>query len=69
MRYKSMRLNDAYYEGVEDAKKTLRDEFAGRAMQGILSNPSMIDSIEPTSADWISERSYEIAYQMMEARK
>ena len=54
---------DDDYEGMD-----LRDYFAAKAMQGLLSNPSMIDSIEPTSADWISERSYEIADQMMEAR-
>jgi hypothetical protein len=43
--------------------KTLRDEFAGRAMQGILTRKVF------TTAERISEVAYEIADAMLAARE
>jgi hypothetical protein len=48
---------------------TLRDYFAAKAMQGLLSNPSMIDRVDTECLIWIAQRSYEVADAMLEARK
>jgi len=78
MKYKTMEENDAYYQGVEDARKSLRDEFAGRAMQGILSgmgsaDPQLflslsIDNYGKSDGSILTEHAYRIADSMMEAR-
>lgn len=47
---------------------TLRDYFTAKAMQGILSNPSMIDSFDKGSFDWIAERASQLADTMLKAR-
>ncbi len=47
---------------------TLRDYFAAKAMQGILSNPSMIDSFDKSSFDWVTERASQLADAMLKAR-
>ncbi|HGM7154210.1 TPA: hypothetical protein ACKQE6_002757 [Serratia marcescens] len=47
---------------------TLRDYFAAKAMQGILSNPSMIDSFDKSSFDWVAERANQLADAMLKAR-
>ena len=48
---------------------TLRDYFAAKAMQGLLSNPSMIDRVDTECLIWIAQRSHEVADAMLEARK
>lgn len=47
---------------------SLRDYFAAKAMQGILSNPSMIDYFDKSSFDWVAERANQLADAMLEAR-
>ena len=50
----------------------LRDYFAAKALQGLLANPKLTETIikkgGPDSG-WIEETSYEFAKTMMEARK
>jgi hypothetical protein len=48
---------------------TLRDYFAAKAMQGLLSNPSMIDRVDTECLIWIAQCSHEVADAMLEARK
>ena len=69
MNYKSAEMNVAYEEGFEDAKKSLRDEFAGRAMQALLNKYTPDHEKYYPSTKPIVETAYDIADQMMEARK
>lgn len=46
----------------------LRDYFAAKAMQGLLSNPKLQEQILKQGQDWIIESSYAWANSMMEAR-
>ena len=49
---------------------TLRDWFAGQAMQAMLSNPANYGSIHEWRDDaTVSEQAYEIADDMIKARK
>ena len=50
----------------QDLKMDLRDYFAGKAMQGIVTNPSRSDTFDITLA---SKQSYQIADAMMKARE
>lgn len=53
---------------VDDRGMSLRDYFTAKAMQGILSNPSMIDSFDEGSFDWVAERASQLADTMLKAR-
>ncbi|MER5140488.1 hypothetical protein KDV60_03370 [Serratia marcescens] len=55
-------------KNTEELGMTLRDYFAAKAMQGILSNPSMIDSFDKSSFDWVAERASQQADAMLKAR-
>jgi len=46
----------------------LRDYFAAKAMQAILSNPAMIDKADTQSIEWVVDTAQQVADQMMEAR-
>lgn len=48
---------------------TLRDYFAAKAMQGILSNHSMIGDLSELSAKWVTEGAYRMADAMLRARE
>ena len=55
---------DNYYEGDETAGMELRDYFAAKAMQSLLTNHEYIN----LTMDIISSWSYQYADAMMEAR-
>jgi len=48
---------------------TLRDYFANSAMQGMLSNSSMYDSVTVNGIVYLSEEAYLIADQMLKQRE
>lgn len=48
---------------------TLRDHFAGLAMQGMLANPKLQEQILKAGQSWIEESAYAVADAMLEARK
>ncbi|MEX9566044.1 hypothetical protein AB7Y15_19100 [Morganella morganii] len=48
---------------------TIRDYFAAKAMQGILSNHTMIDDSSDSSAKWVTEGAYRMADAMLRARE
>lgn len=47
----------------------LRDEFAKAAMQGILSNNSMIDTTTESTFEWVTKNAYQLADAMLRARE
>mgnify|MGYP001376870686 CR=1 FL=1 len=47
----------------------LRDYFAAKAMQGLLSNPKLQEQILKQGQDWIIESSYAWANSMMKERE
>lgn len=47
---------------------SLMDYFAAKAMQGLLSNPEIIDNGKPEGLAWIAEHAYKMADAMMAAR-
>lgn len=48
---------------------TLRDYFAAKAMQGILSNNSMIDTATESTFEWVTKNAYQLADAMLRARE
>lgn len=52
-----------FYEGM-----TMRDYFAAKAMQGMISNPSMWDLINVNHAKLIADDAYLLADAMLKAR-
>ncbi|SPX93978.1 Uncharacterised protein [Morganella morganii] len=52
---------------VNDA--TLRDYFAAKAMQGILSNSAMIDTATESTFEWVTKNAYQLADAMLRARE
>ncbi|MET4888049.1 hypothetical protein JA116_08140 [Morganella morganii] len=48
---------------------TIRDYFAARAMQGILSNNSMIDTATESTFEWVTRNAYQLADAMLRARE
>lgn len=64
---------DSRYDGQglvmwQDKGMTLRDYFAAKAMEGILSNRGMIDNVTPDSAKWVAREAYQVADAMLAAR-
>ncbi|EML4851184.1 hypothetical protein RS414_000997 [Morganella morganii] len=47
----------------------LRDGFAKAAMQGILSNNSMIDTATESTFEWVTKNAYRLADAMLRARE
>lgn len=47
---------------------SLRDYFAAKAMQGILSNPGQLDNVNREAAGWVSRDAYMVADAMLKAR-
>lgn len=48
---------------------TLRDYFAAKAMQGLLSNPKLQEQILKNNQSWIEESAYGWADGMLKARQ
>ena len=53
----------------ENSGMDLRDYFAAKAMQGLLSNPKLQEQILKQGQDWIVESSYAWANSMMQVRE
>jgi hypothetical protein len=47
---------------------SLRDHFAGLAMQGFLSNNTIVDDVNDQAIEWAAARSYLIADAMLKQR-
>lgn len=52
-----------FHEGM-----SLRDYFAAKAMQGILSNPGQLDNVNGDAANWVVRDAYLVADAMLKAR-
>jgi hypothetical protein len=48
---------------------TLRDYFAAKAMQGMLSNPKLQEQILAAGQSWIEESAWTVADAMLKARE
>ena len=48
---------------------TMRDHFAGLAMQGMLANPKLQEQILKAGQSWIEESAYAVADAMLKARE
>jgi len=48
---------------------TLRDYFAAKAMQGMLSNPKLQEQILAAGQSWIEESAWAVADAMLKARE
>ncbi len=48
---------------------TLRDYYAGLAMQGMLANPKLQEQIIKAGQSWIEESAYAVADAMLKARE
>ena len=48
---------------------TLRDYFAAKAMQGMLSNPKLQEQILKVGQSWIEESAWAVADAMLKERK
>ena len=55
-------------ENVRTEGLVLRDHFAALAMQGILSNPGQLDSVNESAASWVARDAYLVADAMLKAR-
>ncbi|MGX8949440.1 hypothetical protein [Providencia stuartii] len=47
---------------------TLRDYFAAKAMNGILTNTAIIDELPDSHIEWVATIAYEMADAMLKAR-
>ncbi|WP_265524479.1 hypothetical protein [Providencia rustigianii] len=60
---------DPHYASDESSTSaSLRDKFAMAAMQGILSNPAMIDTATNQTLEWVAKNAYQAADAMLKAR-
>ena len=48
---------------------SLRDYFAGKAMEGMLANPKLQEQILKAGQSWIEESAYAVADAMLRARE
>ena len=46
-----------------------REEFAAKAMQGTLSNNSMIDTATESTFEWVTKNAYQLADAMLRTRE
>jgi len=64
---------DGMYAGESLAKgnsgMTLRDYFAAKAMQGVISTQSPSDFYKEKNQEWIAENSYKLADAMLKQRE
>ena len=70
-------MSDAFMGGVYDGDSkrqemasdaTIRDYFAAKAMQGMLSNPGMWDLLNERHAQYVAKDAYIMADAMLKAR-
>jgi hypothetical protein len=54
--------------GLNQQGMDLRDYFAAKAMQGLLSNPKLHEEILKIGQSWIYDSAYAMADKMMEVR-
>ncbi|MTC19535.1 hypothetical protein GKR57_10105 [Providencia stuartii] len=47
---------------------SFRDYLAAEAMNGILSNPAMIDTATDQTIEWVAKNAYQMADAMLKAR-
>lgn len=61
---------DPYYASDGSVKcESLRDMFAAKAMQGIMSNNAMIDTATESTFEWVTKNAYQLADAMLRARE
>ena len=60
---------DAEYIYHAQPGMTLRDYYAGQAMQGMLSNPKLHEQILKAGQSWIEESAWKVADAMLKARE
>lgn len=53
---------------VNEPGMDLRDYFAAKAMQGLLSNPSVLSTLISDPIDWVTREAFKVADIMMEER-
>lgn len=46
----------------------LRDYLAAKAMNGILTNPAIIDTLTSSTLEWVTGSAYDVADAMLRAR-
>ncbi|MDU7496262.1 MULTISPECIES: hypothetical protein [Providencia] len=46
----------------------LRDYLAAKAMNGILTNPAIIDTLTSSTLEWVAGSAYDLADAMLKAR-
>lgn len=46
----------------------LRDYLAAKAMNGILTNPAIIDTLTSSTLEWVAGSAYDVADAMLKAR-
>jgi hypothetical protein len=54
--------------GVQYFGMSLRDYFAAKALQGLASNPSFLDSTDSRAVQYTAEGAYQLADAMLSAR-
>ncbi|MBQ0262542.1 hypothetical protein J7S49_00755 [Providencia rettgeri] len=47
---------------------SLRDYLAAKAMNGILTNPAIIDTLTSSTLEWVAGSAYDVADAMLKAR-
>lgn len=60
---------DAEYIHHAQPGMTLRDYYAGQAMQGMLSNPKLHEQILKAGQSWIEESAWKVADAMLKERE
>jgi hypothetical protein len=58
-----------YFTKDHAVSMTLRDHYAGMAMQGMLANPKLQEQILKVGQSWIEESAWKVADAMMKARE
>ena len=58
-----------YFTDKHAQSMTLRDHFAGLAMQGMLANPKLEKQILTAGQSWIEESAWKVADAMLKARE
>lgn len=64
-----VKIDMADGSSIESMGMSLRDYFAAKAMQGILSNSAMIDTATESTFEWVTKNAYQLADAMLRARE
>lgn len=57
-----------YEDNIQYTGISLRDHYAGIALQGLISNSSIVDDISANVPKWLVNRAYIIADEMLKER-